>query len=123
MYVVGDTVTVVVAGAAVPERATVCGEFVALSVTAILPVKLHDVVGANVALIVQLAPPANVAGATGQVFVSPKFVLAVTLIVVATLPVFFTVIGWLALVWSTTVEEKESVEGVAVTVVAPVPAL
>ena len=63
----GVAVTVVVAGVAVPERVTTCGEFVALSKTAILPVKLPEVVGANVALIVQLAPPANVDGATGQV--------------------------------------------------------
>lgn len=113
----------VVAGVAVPERVTTCGEFVALSKTAILPVKLPEVVGANVALIVQLAPPANVDGATGQVVDSPKLVLAVTPIVVATLPVFFTVIVWLELVWSTVVEGKERLVGVAVTVVAPLPPL
>ena len=91
--------------------------------TEILPVKLPDVVGANVALIVQLAPPPNVAGATGQLTLDqPKLVLAVTPIVVATVPMFFTVIAWLALVWSTTVAEKESVAGVAVTVFAPLPA-
>jgi hypothetical protein len=116
-------VTVVVAGVAVPDRVTTCGEFVALSVTEILPVKLPVVVGANDALIVQLAPAANVEGASGQVVDSPKFVLAVMPIVVATLPVFFTLIGWVGLFWSTTVEGKESVVGDAVTVVAPVPAL
>ena len=62
----GVAVTVVVAGVAVPDRVTVCGEFVALSVTAIFPVRFPAVVGANVAVIVQLAPPANVDGATGQ---------------------------------------------------------
>src|ERR1700722_2699742 len=66
----GVAVTVVVAGVAVPERVTVCGEFDALSVTAIFPVRFPAEVGANVAVIVQLAPlPASVAGATGQLFV------------------------------------------------------
>ena len=118
----GVAVTVVIAGVAVPERVTICGEFDALSVTAMFPVRLPEVTGANVALIVQVAPlPASVAGATGQLFVWVKFVLAVIAIVVAVLPVFFTVIGWVALVWSTTVEEKERVVGIAVTVVAPLP--
>ena len=116
---VGFVVTVVGAGVAVPDRATVCGEFDALSVTAIFPVKAPEVTGANVAVIVQVALPANVAGATGQLFVWPKLVLAVIAIVVAVLPAFFTVIVWPALVWSTTVEAKERVVGVSVTVVAP----
>lgn len=95
---VGFVVTVVGAGVAVPERVTICGEFVALSVTAIFPVKAPELTGANVAVIVQVAPPANVAGGIGQLFVWPKLVLAVIAIVVAVVPVFFTVIGWLALV-------------------------
>src|SRR5579862_3031220 len=116
----GVAVTVVIAGVAVPESVTICGEFVALSVTAIFPVKAPAVTGANVAVIVQVAPlPASVAGATGQLFVWVKFVLAVIAIVVAVLPVFFTVIGWVVLVWSTAVEEKDRVVGIAVTVVAP----
>src|ERR1700722_2523546 len=117
----GVAVTVVTAGVAVPERVTIWGEFDALSVTAIFPVRFPAVVGANIALIVHVAPPASVDGATGQLLVWPKLVLAVTAIVVAGVPVFFTVIGWLALVWSTTVEEKVSDVGVAVTVVAPLP--
>jgi len=116
----GVAVTVVGAGVAVPDRPTICGEFVALSVTAIFPVRLPADVGANVAVIAQVAPPANVAGATGQLFVWPKLVLAVIAIVVGVLAlVFFTVIVWLALIWSTTVDGKESGEGVAVTVVDP----
>ena len=115
----GFVVTVVSAAVAVPDRVTVCGEFAALSVTAIFPVKAPEVTGANVAVIVQVAPPASVAGATGQLLVWPKLVLAVIATVVAVLPVFFTVIVWPALVWSTTVEAKERVVGVAVTVVAP----
>jgi hypothetical protein len=85
------------------------------------PVRLPEVTGANVALIVQVAPPASVDGATGQLFVWVKFVLAVIAMVVVVLPVFFTVIGWLVLVWSTTVEEKDRVVGVVVTVVPPLP--
>ena len=87
--------------------------------TAIFPVRFPAVVGANVAVIVQVAPPASVAGATGQLFVWSKLVLALIAIVVAVLPVFFTVIIWVELVWSTTVEGKERLVGVAVTVVAP----
>jgi hypothetical protein len=116
----GVAVTVVIAGVAVPESVTICGEFVALSVTAIFPVRSPAVVGANVGVIVQVAPPAaSVAGATGQEFVCVKLVLAVIAIVVAVLPVFFTVIVEPVLVESTDVEGKETLVGVAVTVVAP----
>jgi hypothetical protein len=62
-------------------------------VTAIFPVRFPAVVGANVAVIVQLTPAPSAAGATGQLFDWPKLVLAVIAIVVAVLPVFFTVIG------------------------------
>lgn len=94
---VGLAVTVVVGAAvAVPDRVTSCGEPVALSVTAMFPVRFPAVVGANAALIVQLAPAARVAGATGQAMVIDgdwlKLVLAVIAIVVAALPVFVTVI-------------------------------
>lgn len=116
---VGLVVTVVSAGVAVPDIVTSWGEFDALSVTAIFPVNAPEVTGANVAVIVQVAPPASVAGATGQLFVWPKFVLAVIAMVVGVLPVFFTVIVWLVLVWSTTVEAKDRDVGIAVTVVAP----
>jgi hypothetical protein len=119
----GVAVTVVMAGVAVPESVTICGEFDALSVTAIFPVRFPADVGANAALIRQLAPAARVAGATGQGVVIDddwvKFVLAVIAMVVAVLPVFVTVIAWVALVWSTAVDGKERGEGVAVTVVAP----
>jgi hypothetical protein len=114
----GVAVTVVTAGVAVPERVTVCGELDALSVTAIFPVRFPADVGAKVGVIVQVAPPANVAG---QEFVCVKLVLAVIAIVVAVLPVFFTVIAEPELVWSTAVEGKDTLPGVAVTVVAPVP--
>lgn len=116
---VGFVVTVVSAEVAVPDRVTSWGELDALSVTAIFPVKAPEVTGANVAVIVHVAPPASVAGATGQLFVWPKFVLAVIAMVVGVLPVFFTVIVWLVLVWSTTVEAKDRDVGIAVTVVAP----
>jgi hypothetical protein len=116
----GLTVTVVGAAVAVPDRVTSCGEFDAPSVTAIFPVRFPAMVGANVAVIVQVVPPpASVAGATGQEFVWVKLVLAVIAIVVAALPVFLTVIVWVALFWSTTVEGKDRDVGVAITVVAP----
>ena len=53
----------------VPVRLTVCGEFVALSVTELLPVKAPVVVGTNFTLIVQVAPPASVLVPVGQLFV------------------------------------------------------
>jgi hypothetical protein len=116
----GVAVTVVTAGVAVPERVTSWGEFVALSVTAIFPVRFPAVVGANVGVIVHVAPPASVDGATGQVFIWVKLVLAVIAMVVAVLAlVFFTVIAAPVLVESTAVEGKETLVGVAVTVVAP----
>jgi hypothetical protein len=89
-------------------------------VTAIFPVRFPADVGANVGVIVQVAPPASVDGAAGQVLVWVKLVLAVTAIVVAALAlVFFTVIAAPVLVESTAVEGKETLLGVAVTVVAP----
>ena len=55
--VVGERVT---GAKPVPVRLTVCGEFVALSVTEMLPVRAPVVDGTNVALIVQLTPAFNV---------------------------------------------------------------
>lgn len=52
----GVTMTVV----PVPDRVTVWGEFAALSVMVTVPGRLPPVVGANVTLIVQVAPPAKV---------------------------------------------------------------
>ena len=52
----GITMTVV----PVPDRVTVWGEVAALSVIVMVPGRLPLVVGANVTLIVQVAPPANV---------------------------------------------------------------
>lgn len=96
---VGVTVTITVpAEAPVPERLTVCGEFEAESVTEIVPESDPVAVGAKVALTVQLTPAFNVAGETGQLLVWPKFVLAAIETVVLPVPVFFTVMGWLALV-------------------------
>jgi hypothetical protein len=120
---VGDAVTVVVAGVAVPERVTTCGEFVALSKTEIFPVRFPTVFGVNVGVMVQVAPGANVDGATGQLFVWPKLELTkIETVVAVLLPVFFTVIAEPVLVAFKTVEGKVTVVGVAVTVVAPLPA-
>ena len=58
----------------VPVSATDCGEVVALSVIAIVPVRFPPAVGAKVTEIVQLAPAATL---DPQVFVSAKFAEAV----------------------------------------------
>ena len=108
----------------VPERLTVCGEFEAESVTEIVPESDPVAVGTKVALTVQLSPAFNVAGETGQLLVWPKFVLAEIETVVFPVPVFFTVMGWLALVLPTAVAANVNDVGVAVTVMAaaaPVP--
>lgn len=93
LRLVGVAVTVVGAAVAVPDRVTTCGEFDAASVTEIFPVRLPAAVGVNVGVIVQLALAAKVDGATGQVFDWPKLALAEIAIVVAALPVFFTVMA------------------------------
>lgn len=118
----GVTVTVV---RPVPDRPTVCGEFDAESVTEIVPESDPVAVGTKVVVTVQLTPAFNVAGETGQLLVCAKFVLAaMETVVLPVLPVFFTVIAWLALVLPTAVAGKVNVEGVALTVTvaaAPVP--
>jgi len=120
---VGVAVTVVVAGVAVPDKVTTCGEFVALSKTEIFPVRLPTAFGVNVGVMVQVAPAANVDGATGQLFVWPKLELAeIETVVAVLLPVFFMVIVEPVLVAFKTVEGKVTLVGVAVTVVAPFPA-
>jgi hypothetical protein len=81
-------------------------------------------VGLKVAFTVQLTPAFNVAGETGQLLVCPKLVLAAMETVVFPVPVFFTVMGWLALVLPTAVAANVNDVGVAVTVTmaaAPVP--
>jgi hypothetical protein len=120
---VGVAVTVVVAGVAVPDKVTTCGEFVALSKTEIFPVRFPAAFGVNVGVMVQVAPAANVDGATGQLFVWPKLELAeIETVVAVLLPVFFMVIVEPVLVAFKTVEGKVTLVGVAVTVVAPFPA-
>jgi hypothetical protein len=54
---VGEGVTMTVVP--VPDKVTLCGEVDALSVMVIVPGRLPLVVGENVTLIVQVAPPAK----------------------------------------------------------------
>lgn len=80
----------------VPERGTVCGLPPALSVIVSVPLRAPTAVGANVTLIVQLVPAANVAGLTGHalapVLVSAKSPdAAIELMVNAPVPVFVSV--------------------------------
>ena len=51
----------------VPDRLTVCGLVLALSVTLRVPVRVPRFVGVNATEIVQLAAAANVFGDNGQV--------------------------------------------------------
>jgi len=60
----GVTITVV----PVPDKVTLCGEVDALSVIVMVPGRLPLVVGENVTLIVQVAPPAK---EVPQLFVWP----------------------------------------------------
>lgn len=57
----------------VPERLTVCGLVLVLSVMVRVPVKLATVFGMNVTETEQLAPAPRVLGDNGQVEVCPKF--------------------------------------------------
>ena len=85
---------------------------------AIEPVRVPVAVGVNVTLTVQLAPAASV---LEQVLVCAKSPVAVPMeSVVDTTPVFFTVMGWLALVVPTVCEVNVKLDGVVVTV-TPVP--
>ena len=86
----------------VPDRATICGLPLALSVTEMLAVREPVAVGLNVTLIVQFAPAARVAGETGQLFArvkSPGFapVIPKALIVMGALPVLLSVALWAVL--------------------------
>lgn len=108
---VGVTVIFTVAAAPVPERLTTCGEFEAVSVIVIEPVRVPAAVGVNVTLIAQFAPAFNV---VGQVFVSPKSPLGAIVIVVLPPPVLVTMIGWLALVVPTVCEANVKLVGLGV---------
>jgi len=87
----------------VPVSGIVCGLPPALSVTVNVPVRAPTTVGANVTLMVQVPPAANVAGPIGQA-VAPVLVsvkspeAAMELIFKGPLPVFVSVTGMDALV-------------------------
>lgn len=106
----------------VPVRLATCGDFVVLATTVIAPETLPVTVGVNVAVIVQLPPPASV---PPQVVVLAKSPLAVMDESVAVPPpVFFSVITLPALVEPTAVEVNVSLVGVKVKVAdedVPVP--
>ena len=104
----GVTMTVTVLAVPVPVRLTVCGEFAAVSVMVIEPVRVPDAVGVKVTFTVQFAPAFSVAG---QVLVSAKSPLGAMEIVVPRAPEFVTVMGWLALVVPTACEQKVSEVG------------
>jgi hypothetical protein len=120
---VGATVTVPAPGVPVPISVTlvICGvslpAFVYVTVT--VPVSVPVAVGVNVTFTTQLEPsvlpPTNV---SGQLFVSPKFVLATTLeIVTVPVPTFTIATGCEGLVVFSTWLPKVSDVGFAVTFV------
>lgn len=104
----------------VPVRATICGEFDAVSLTVITPGMLPVVAGVNVTLMVHVAPALRV---LPQVLVRAKSPDAGgTEIVVCAVPVFFTVTTLGKLVAPTACAVNVSAAGETVTVVAfPVP--
>src|ERR1700726_2366781 len=115
---VGETVTTAVAPVPVPFRFTFCGEFVALSVTNIVPVRVPVVVGLNVTETVQFVLAVNVAPhgvvplpATAK---SPPGAIESD---VLTEPVFLTVTVLPALVVPTVCAANVKLVGVTVTVV------
>src|ERR1700693_1977520 len=98
----------------VPVKPTICGEFDAVSVTVITPGMLPVAAGANVTLIVHIAPALSV---LPQVFVCIKSPDAgETEMVVCAVPVFFTVTTLGALVVPTACAVNVSAAGVTVTV-------
>jgi hypothetical protein len=117
--VVGERLT---AGATpVPVRLTACGLPLALSAMLIAPVRVPVVVGVNVTLIVQTAPPAT---DVPQVFVWVKSPLVATVVIVNVwLPVFVRLTVCIALTIPTSWLEKERLVGERLTAgnVAPVP--
>ena len=64
-----------------PESVTVCGLPNSLSLIFSVPGRVPAVVGVKVTLMVQFAPTARVEGEIGQLFVWPKLVLAVMLVI------------------------------------------
>jgi hypothetical protein len=88
-----------VAGVPVPVSGMVWGLPGTLSVTVNVPVRAPTAVGANVILMVQVAPAARVAGLTGQVFVWAKSPEAtIELIVKGPRPALVSITGIAALV-------------------------
>lgn len=103
----------------VPERGTVCGEFVAVSVIVIAPEMAPVTVGLNVSFMVQVPPLLSV---PVHVFVAAaKSPLDAIDMVVDSVPVFFTVIAFCALVDPTAVEVNTSLAGVIVITTGSVP--
>jgi hypothetical protein len=118
--VVGVAVTITGA-VPVPVSFTVCGEFVALSMTVTVPVSVPAAWGVNVTVTEQLAPALRVAG---QLLVCAKSPVDAIVIGVATVPVSFTVTTLPALVVPTICAANVSLAGVAVTMTTaatPVP--
>ncbi len=96
-----------------PVSAMTWGESGAASLTVTAPLIAPAVVGVKVTLTLQLAATFNVAG---QLLVCTKFPLAVIEeTVIAVVPLFFKVIGFVALVVPTTWGGKVSANGVGVT--------
>jgi len=82
-----------------PDRPTVCGLVLALSVKVKVPVRAPKAVGVNVTEIVQVAPAANVLGGNGQFDVCTKSPEAeIPEIVSATAWLFFRVMLFALLV-------------------------
>jgi hypothetical protein len=108
----GATTTVTEEAVPVPVRLTVWGEFDAVSVIVIAPVRVPDTVGVNVTLTVQFASAFSVAG---QVLVSPKSPLGAIEIVVFPVPELVTVTDWLALVVPIVCEPNVKLVGEGVT--------
>ena len=111
------------AAAALPVRATVCGDPVTLSAMLTDAVRVPAAVGLNVTVMAQLAPTARVAA---HVVVSLKSaelapVIEIAIDVIATAPVFLTVMACVALLLPTVVLAKVSDAGVIVTGATAVP--
>jgi hypothetical protein len=120
---VGVAVITTVAAFPVPLSVTICGEFVALSVTESVPVRVPVVVGLNVTEIVQLAllPASVVPHGVVPPATAAKSPLAANESGVLAVPVFFTVTTFAALVVPTVCAENASVVGETVTTTLAVP--
>ena len=106
-----------------PDRLTVCGLVLALSVIVRFPARVPSVVGGNVTETVQLAPAANVLGDSGQVAdtcaKSPD--VEIPEIVSGTAWLFFRVTLFLALVVPISWLAKVRLAGDKLTGAVPVP--